>query len=206
MSSFEEGEVRPEVIHEMRVLADQEADVAELVDHLLNRLELNDRNGLLPVLSYFRAAFHLSLSDVLPLREWLGQKDRSEVDSILLPAMGRTKDRWQQKIFARTKDKKYYQVFAAQLESVDGTVVESVRSAMQVKKILRSHPDMSFRLDPHPRALVAGTRRGDERPIDCGIVCGLVRFDPNRNEEVVESGEYELQGTLPRNSAVTSTP
>ncbi len=97
MSSFEQGEIRPEVIQEMRALAEQHADVPELVKLLLNRLELNERDALFPVLAYFRAAFHLSLREALPLREWLQAKDRSEVDSILLPAIRGMKDRWQTK-------------------------------------------------------------------------------------------------------------
>src|SRR5437868_2570982 len=118
MSSFDHGEVRPELIHELRALAEQDADVPELVVYLLDNLELSERDALLPVLAYFRAAFYLPLREALPLREWLVERDRSEVDSILLPAMRRTKDQWQQKIFARTKDKKYYQVFGADLNSI----------------------------------------------------------------------------------------
>ena len=97
MSGFENGEVQVDVVQEMRALAARGADVPELVELLQNRLELKNGLAFFPVLAHFRAAFCLSLQEVLPLREWLGGQDRSEVDSILIPAMRRTKDQWQSK-------------------------------------------------------------------------------------------------------------
>jgi hypothetical protein len=94
MSKFN-GEVRVELILELRKLAEQGADVPELVELLLQRLELNDRNGALPTILYFRTAFDLSLREALPLREWVGGRDRSEIDSLLIPAMQRSKS-WRQ--------------------------------------------------------------------------------------------------------------
>ena len=88
------GEVRPEVIHELRALAEQGADVPDLVDLVLLRLELAGHEALFPTLIYFRAAFLLTLREALPLREWLSGQDRAEVDSILIPAMQRTKAQW----------------------------------------------------------------------------------------------------------------
>jgi len=97
MGGFDNGEVRVDLVQEMRTLAERGADVPELVMLLQNRLDLRDGVALFPVLAYFRAAFCLSLREVLPLREWLGGQDRSEVDAILLPAMLRTKEQWQTK-------------------------------------------------------------------------------------------------------------
>jgi len=95
MSKFEGGEVRVELIQELRALAERGADVPELVELLQRRLELNDANSLLPVFLYFRTAFDVTLREALPLREWLAGRDRSEVDSLLIPAMQRSKSRWQ---------------------------------------------------------------------------------------------------------------
>ena len=94
MSKFEGGEVRIELIQELRALAERGADVPELVALLLQRLELDNKEAILPVIVYFRAAFDLSLREALPLREWLGGRDRSEIDSLLIPAMQRSKSRW----------------------------------------------------------------------------------------------------------------
>jgi hypothetical protein len=89
MSKFNGGEVRVELVLELRKLAEQGADVPELVEVVMQRLELNDRNGALPVILYFRTAFGLSLREALPLREWVAIRDRSEIDSLLIPAMQR---------------------------------------------------------------------------------------------------------------------
>ncbi|HBI45278.1 MAG TPA: hypothetical protein DDY78_20855 [Planctomycetales bacterium] len=89
MSKFNGGEVCVELVLELRKLAEQGADVPELVELVLQRLELNDRNGALPTILYFRTAFDLSLREALPLREWVGNRDRSEIDSLLIPAMQR---------------------------------------------------------------------------------------------------------------------
>jgi hypothetical protein len=95
MSKFEGGEVRAELIQELRALAGRGADVPELVQLLRRRLELDGGTALFPSLIYFRAAFDLSLREALPLREWLGGGDRAEIDSVLIPAMQRSKGRWQ---------------------------------------------------------------------------------------------------------------
>jgi hypothetical protein len=87
--------VQVDVIQELRALAERGADVPELVDVLLKRLELQPEKAVFRAFLYFRTAFGLTLPEVLPLREWLGCKDRSEIDSILTPAMQRTKSRWQ---------------------------------------------------------------------------------------------------------------
>ena len=98
MSAFEQGEVRADVIQEMRARANENADVTDLVEYLLETLGASGEKALLPALVYFRAASCLSLREVLPLREWLGGRDRSEIDSILIPAMRRTKEQWQSRL------------------------------------------------------------------------------------------------------------
>jgi hypothetical protein len=95
MSRFNGGEVRVELVQELRNLAEQSADVPELVELVLQRLELNERNGAFPTILYFRTAFALSLREALPLREWVGCRNRSEIDSLLIPAMVRSKSHWQ---------------------------------------------------------------------------------------------------------------
>ena len=95
MSKFEGGEVRIELIQELRALAERGADVPELVELLQRQLELNDGNAVLPAILYFRSAFDLTLREALPLREWVGGRDRTEIDSIVIPAMARSKSRRQ---------------------------------------------------------------------------------------------------------------
>jgi hypothetical protein len=102
MSKFNGGEVCVELVLELRKLAEQGADVPELVELVLQRLELNDRNGAIPAILYFRTAFDLSLREALPLREWVGGRDRSEIDTLLIPAMQRSKIRWQARETLRT--------------------------------------------------------------------------------------------------------
>jgi hypothetical protein len=93
----ETTEVRPEIIEELRALAEQGHDFSQWVIVVQKRLGLEESQALFPTLAYFRAAFLLSLREVLPLREWLGGRDRSEVDSILIPAINRTRKQWQSK-------------------------------------------------------------------------------------------------------------
>lgn len=102
MSKFEGGEVSAELIQELRTLAGRGADVPELVDLLQQRLELDDAKAVLPAIVFFRAAFDLSLREALPLREWLAGRDRSEIDSVLMPALLRSKGRWQAREVLRT--------------------------------------------------------------------------------------------------------
>src|SRR5438132_6046975 len=90
-------EIRDEVIQEMRGLADRGADVPEIVELLLRNLGIEEDKAIFPVLIYFQRAFCLTLREALPLREWLAGKDRSEVDSLLIPAMQRRKENWRPK-------------------------------------------------------------------------------------------------------------
>lgn len=102
MSKFEGGEVCIDLVQEMRARAGRGADVLELVELVQQHLELDERNAVLPMIVYFRAAFAVSLREALPLREWLGGRDRSEIDSILIPAMQRSKVHWQARQVLRT--------------------------------------------------------------------------------------------------------
>lgn len=102
MSKFEGGEVRIELIQELRDLAERGADVPALVKLLQQHLELDDKCAVLPAIVYFRAAFDLSLREAMPLREWLGGRDRTEIDSVLIPAIERRRDRWQTREVLRT--------------------------------------------------------------------------------------------------------
>jgi hypothetical protein len=95
MSAFDQGEVRADVIQELRVMASRNADVPELVQFLQDTLQLNGATGFMVAIVYFRAAFDLSLREALPLREWIGARDRSEIDSILIPAMQRSRSHWE---------------------------------------------------------------------------------------------------------------
>jgi hypothetical protein len=95
MSKFEGGVLQVELLQELRTLAERGSDIPELVELLLNRLELAPRDAVIPVIVYFRSAFDLSLREALPLREWIGGKDRTEIDSILIPALKRSRKRWQ---------------------------------------------------------------------------------------------------------------
>jgi hypothetical protein len=94
MSALETGEIRVDVVQELRELVERGADVPELVEHLQHRLGLDVDASLLVTILYFRTAFCITLREALPLREWLAGKDRSEVDSILIPAIQRTKAQW----------------------------------------------------------------------------------------------------------------
>jgi hypothetical protein len=93
MSKFT-GSVDIGLAQELRVRAERGTDVPELLEFLLNRLEMEPANAALPAIMYFRSAFNLTLREALPIRELLGG-DRSEVDTILIPAMQRTKSHWQ---------------------------------------------------------------------------------------------------------------
>src|SRR6266576_704083 len=101
MNGLENGELRVDLVRDLRALAERNADIPEMVSLLQQRLGLCEDRVLISALAYFRAAFCLSLRDVMPLREWLGGRDRSEVDSILIPAMRRTKAQWQSSLLQR---------------------------------------------------------------------------------------------------------
>jgi hypothetical protein len=101
MSDLENGELRVDLVLDLRASAERGADVPELVRLLQQRLGLGDDQALFPALVYFCSAFCLSLREAMPLREWLAGQDRSEVDSILIPAMRRNRERWKSDLLQR---------------------------------------------------------------------------------------------------------
>ena len=83
---------KPEVIQEMRNLADGGATVRELVAVIQRRIGLKG-DAVVPILWYFMNAFSLTLPEVLPLREWLGSSADKEIDSIIMPAIEKARGR-----------------------------------------------------------------------------------------------------------------
>jgi hypothetical protein len=91
---IDEQEVRADVVRALRDLAKHGAHVRQLVEHVQIQLGLRS-DALLSVLWYFMKAFYLPLDKVLPIREWLGTRDDSSIDSIILPAIERTRSKWE---------------------------------------------------------------------------------------------------------------
>ncbi len=88
-----EPDLRMEVVEAMRDLARRGAGVRELVHCVHSSLHLQP-DALLPVLWYFMKAFRAPLDEVLPVREWLGNGNDSEVDALILPAIRRRQAEW----------------------------------------------------------------------------------------------------------------
>ncbi len=86
------ADAKPEVIQELRNLADCGATVRQLVAVIQTRTGLKE-DAILPVLWYFMNAFSLTLPEVLPLREWLGTREDKDIDSIILPAIEKARGR-----------------------------------------------------------------------------------------------------------------
>jgi hypothetical protein len=76
-----------EVITELRELALADANLEKMVRHVQARLGFS-KSFVVPVLAYFSAAFSLPLRDVLPLREWITDRDDREVESLLAKIRG----------------------------------------------------------------------------------------------------------------------
>ena len=53
MNVFEQGEVRVDVIQELRAMASRNADVPELVQFLQHTLQLNGGSGIMAAMVYF---------------------------------------------------------------------------------------------------------------------------------------------------------
>ena len=81
------------MLNAVRSLAAREVSVRPLVQEICSRLG-HKKPLVLPVLWYFTHAFHISLREALPLREWIGSEDDSEINTLTLPAIERTRDRW----------------------------------------------------------------------------------------------------------------
>lgn len=91
-SSFS-PELRLDVIRALRELAARGATVRPLVEEIRSQLG-HPTPLVIPVLVYFTQAFHIPLPEALPLREWLGSEDDTEINAVILPAIERTRDRW----------------------------------------------------------------------------------------------------------------
>jgi len=91
--SLAEPELKSELIRDLRDRAEQGARVRDLVGCVQSGLALKE-TAVLPVLWYFTKAFHLTLRDVLPIREWLGTDSDQEIDALILPAIRRTHAQW----------------------------------------------------------------------------------------------------------------
>ena len=90
---LDEPEVSVDVVSAMRHLAQQGASVWQLAECVQSRRGLKP-DALLQLLWYFMKAFHLSLADGLPIREWLGTANDKEIDALMLPAIQRTRGEW----------------------------------------------------------------------------------------------------------------
>src|SRR5262245_4720877 len=91
-------EPNPEVIQELRVLADGGATVRELVTVVEKKLGLKEP-AIIPVVWYCTNAVSLTRSELRPLVDWLGTgewleagKDK-EIDSIIMSAIEKAKGR-----------------------------------------------------------------------------------------------------------------
>jgi hypothetical protein len=81
------------VIEELRTKAAAGATVRELVETIQQRLSYPP-DAVVGVLAHMREAFCVSLLDVLPIREWLGSNDDRAIDSLVMPAIQRTRSKW----------------------------------------------------------------------------------------------------------------
>jgi hypothetical protein len=91
--SFQQPEPRRDVVDRLRALALRGATVRELVAEIVSCLGLKE-DAVLPILWYFTRAFCLPLSEVLPIREWLGTDRDEEIDALILPAIERARGTW----------------------------------------------------------------------------------------------------------------
>ncbi len=85
--------LRLDVIRAVRELAARGATVGRLVEEIRSQLG-HPKPLALPVLVYFTQAFHISLPEALPLREWIGEEDDTEINAVILPAIERARHRW----------------------------------------------------------------------------------------------------------------
>jgi len=69
------------LIRDLRRMAENGAPLAELVDEITRRLG-HSEYYVLPVLSYFTKTFEFPLRVVLPLREWIFDRDDREVEDL----------------------------------------------------------------------------------------------------------------------------
>lgn len=94
-----QSEPRADVLQALRRLAAGGGTVRPLVQEITTRMG-HEKPLVLPVIWYFTRAFHLSLLEALPLREWIGLEDDTEINAVILPAIERTRDRWMAELTA----------------------------------------------------------------------------------------------------------
>ena len=70
-----------ELVAELRKLASRGDSLEQMVDHVQGSLGFS-KSFTVPVLPYFCRAFGLPLLDVLPLREWIVDRDDREVEQL----------------------------------------------------------------------------------------------------------------------------
>jgi len=90
---FASPELDLQLVRELRELGRKGATVRELVAVIHAGLDLPS-DAVIPVLWYLASAFDLSLREVLPVREWLGTENDTDIDALILPAIEQAKHRW----------------------------------------------------------------------------------------------------------------
>jgi hypothetical protein len=71
-----------ELVVELRELGSAGASLEKMVDHVQGRLGFA-KSFVVPILPYFCAAFSLPLREVLPLREWITDRDDREIGGLV---------------------------------------------------------------------------------------------------------------------------
>jgi hypothetical protein len=83
MAAVVESEpLNAELVAELGELGSSGASLEKMVDHVQARLGFS-KSFVVPVLPYFCAAFSLPLREVLPLREWITDRDDREVEGLV---------------------------------------------------------------------------------------------------------------------------
>lgn len=91
--TLEQPTPRYDLIQALRDLAVRGATVRQLVGEVYARLGY-EGDVVVPVLWYFTQAFGLPLTEVLPIREWLGTARDEEINALILPAIEKARSHW----------------------------------------------------------------------------------------------------------------
>jgi hypothetical protein len=78
---IESQPLNEELVAQLRQLASEGASLERMVDHVQGSLGF-PKSFTVPVLPYFCRAFELPLREVLPLREWIVDRDDREVERL----------------------------------------------------------------------------------------------------------------------------
>ena len=79
--------LKEEVIAQLRHLAFEDSSLGHMVDYVQESLGFS-KSFTVPVLPYFCRAFALPLREVLPLREWITDRDDREVEGLVAKIRG----------------------------------------------------------------------------------------------------------------------